>query len=277
MPLIALHDFRTNIAELVDAGCHTTPEYDRIAARFDAFLNPDTDPVDDLGGAIIGTADSDRLAQLTASAMTAMAAPTARMPLATRVAVDVLRALRAEYATVAEENYNVLAAAFNKVAAKVTAAHRLVDVDANPAALLTAEDRARKAWMEAELLAGELDTLVPALTRAAAMAGARLNAPEPERGLSVVADVAGLHRRRVWEAWEASEGRTGRWGALIALGAEIGAQPLEAIQPYAQPRPMETRQERHGIGIRQVPFDPEDAVEVVAVDEAAQALAPHTA
>ena len=88
------------------------------------------------------------------------------------------------------------------------------------------------------------------------MAGTDTTAPECLLALCV--DVTGLHRRRVWECWERTDGRTSRWSALIGIGAVLRAAALDGLQPYRRPRPMEVRQVRVGIGIRQEPFDPED-------------------
>ena len=95
------------------------------------------------------------------------------------------------------------------------------------------------------------------LQAAAALAGT----PDTEKGEVMIAltiDAAGLHRRRVWEAWRHVAGRTGRWGALLRIGATIRAHDLDGFTPYRPPRPMEVKQVPHGIGIRQVPQDPED-------------------
>ena len=78
---------------------------------------------------------------------------------------------------------------------------------------------------------------------------------------SLTVDANGLHRRRVWEAFEETGGRTGRWGALRALGARIRAADLDSYEPYRKPKPMEVKQIRHGIGVRQILVDPEDAPE----------------
>jgi len=104
--------------------------------------------------------------------------------------------------------------------------------------------------------------LLPALAAAASLAGRNTDRDEHLIALSV--DATNCHRRRVWECWQTEGTRTGRWGALLALGATIRAAGLEGLEPYARPRPMEIRQVRHGIGIRQVSYDPED--ELVPAD-----------
>ena len=52
--------------------------------------------------------------------------------------------------------------------------------------------------------------------------------------------------------------RTGRWGALLGVGATLRAADLDHLRAVRMPRPMEVKQIPTGIGIRQVPFDPED-------------------
>lgn len=56
-------------------------------------------------------------------------------------------------------------------------------------------------------------------------------------------------------------------GALLALGASVRAADLaylDDLEPYRRPRPMQVRQIPSGLGIRKVPYDPEDE-EVAAV------------
>ena len=101
----------------------------------------------------------------------------------------------------------------------------------------------------------------PPLRPLAAAAASLAGTPGTEKGETLIAltvDTDGIHRRRVWEAWEIGTGRTTRWGALVGIGATVRAAGLDHLEPYRQPRPMEVKQVRHGIGIRQVAFDPED-------------------
>ena len=93
------------------------------------------------------------------------------------------------------------------------------------------------------------------LSAAASLAGVPI---DQEHLIALTVDTDGIHRRKVWSAWERTDGRTSRWGALIGIGAVLRAAALDGLQPYRRPRPMEVRQVRVGIGIRQEPFDPED-------------------
>jgi len=45
---------------------------------------------------------------------------------------------------------------------------------------------------------------------------------------------------------------------LLALGVTLRAATLDAFEPYRSPRPLEVRQVRSGMGVRQVTIDPED-------------------
>jgi len=56
----------------------------------------------------------------------------------------------------------------------------------------------------------------------------------------------------------ASRGRCSRWAGLLALGVTLRAATLDAFEPYREPRPLEIRQVRAGLGLRQEAFDPED-------------------
>ena len=106
-----------------------------------------------------------------------------------------------------------------------------------------------------ERLAAEFNALADRFAAACAVT-------DPERDPAkevnpLVVDPADFHRRRVYEAWREEGNRTSRWGALVKLGARIRACPLEEFVPCRQPKPMEFKQLRSRIGVRQVLVDPE--------------------
>ena len=45
---------------------------------------------------------------------------------------------------------------------------------------------------------------------------------------------------------------------MLALGVTLRAATLDAFEPYRSPRPLEVRQVRAGMGVRQFTVDPED-------------------
>ncbi|MHC5557685.1 hypothetical protein [Kocuria sp. U4B] len=162
------------------------------------------------------------------------------------------------YKQVATEVWEAAAAMFNASATRFTKATTIVNPEAPAEAVVRMDNKTRTAWMDAVNAAAELDQLTPLILDAAALAGWATGGQE--RQLPLVCKPGEAHRRRVWEAWVTTDGNTRRWGALNALGVTIAApEDLDDVKPYREPKPLEIRQVRSGVGIRQIQVDPEDA------------------
>ena len=201
---------------------------------------------------------SDNLDTLRALALAKAAAlPPAIATVNNIVRAAVLQQLNDIYAPVSRANYDRLATEFGSVATKFTNCAAATDPETDAAEMVSAPEKVRKAWTDAEQLAHRLTTAMAKLQAAASLAGV----PGAERGetlLPMVADLTGLHRRRAWECWRRTSGRTNRWGALVALGARIRAADLDRLEPYALPLPKQIKQVRVDRGVRQIEVDPED-------------------
>lgn len=157
--------------------------------------------------------------------------------------------LQAALNKTAHDNYLLFRKRFDKSAAAFTKAHTIVSATTDPGLLIGAPEATRRAWQEGQTQSAELTALLEPLRAAAALAGVNMS-----NMLGLVVDADGLHRRRVWEAWNDPD----RWTALLELGATIATVDLEDYEHYREPRPMEHRTMRSGIGWRQVEVDPED-------------------
>ncbi len=66
--------------------------------------------------------------------------------------------------------------------------------------------------------------------------------------LGLVVDATGVENiRDVWTALDV-EGRTGVWGALLRVGAKVGAKNLEKYEPLRQPARLVDRNVEHADG-----------------------------
>ena len=199
------------------------------------------------------------------------------------VVAAVQREMLSAYEPVARDNYAAVAADFNAAAKRFTAAAAIVDPESDANRMVTADDAERQAWLDAELQAATLDTLVPPLIAATQLAGVRIDTANEEINqpwwtapiddaavFGLTADAGTLHRRNVWQAYDNDSGRTGKWGALTALGAEIRAPKLDEFTPYRRPAPIVHRQEQipgQPLGtVRMVSYDPEDAPKLTPIE-----------
>lgn len=253
------------VATVASAGGEVPAEFTRIRQRWEAYreLTPDS-LTDQLASAITGEGSLDDLGDLRALALAGRAGAQLDAELANDLEGPVFLALRDVYEPVADSNYRMLAKSFTSTASALSKAVAVVDPDSDPAAMVTASDKERKAWADSALLAVQLDEQVPALVAAAELAG--LVAVTGDRQLPLLCEVSGIHRRRVWEAWESTDNRGGRWVALIRVGATVRALAnLDDYQSYRRPAPIEQRTVAVDRGVsRLVEYDPEDAEHAVS-------------
>ncbi len=170
------------------------------------------------------------------------------------------------YQPVALPNYQRLATEFDGIARAFAAAANTIDPETPADHLVHAQEKIRKAWSAAEQHAHQLTEMMTRLAAGANLCGVA-DTEKGETLIPLTLDTTGCHRRRTWEAWRVMSGRTGRWGAVLKLGAAIRAADLDGLEPYRLPKPMEIKQIPHGIGVRQVSHDPEDAELAEAVAE----------
>ncbi|MGC5245404.1 hypothetical protein ACPXB3_00490 [Gordonia sp. DT219] len=255
-----------NVATVAAAGGEVPDEYTRIAERWKAFQGFDSATLTgQLADSIIGTGGLDDLPKLRALALAGRGGAQESAELRSDLEGPVFLALRDAYEPVADSNYRALASAFNGTATALTKAAKVVDPDTPAGEMVTATDKARKAWTDAALFAMQLDEQIPALATAAELA--ELSTLTEDRRLPLLCDPGSLHRRRVWEAWDHTEGRAGRWAALIRLGIPIRAlDDLGEYEPYRRPAPIEKRLVSVGRGMtREIEVDPEDAEHELSV------------
>jgi hypothetical protein len=185
------------------------------------------------------------------------ATPTAIAAVRNRVQAAVLAQLRTTYAAAAASNYTKAATAFNAAAATFTTSAEAVDVEAVAEEVLDRHDEQRQAWAAAPVQARELDQLLEVLALAAELAGHPI---VNDAQYTLVVDDAGVPRREAWAAWDTSTGRCGRWSALLAVGCQLRAHPLDGFTPGTRPAPLEERwtAESRGVFVREL-VDPEEA------------------
>lgn len=249
------------VETLASAGIPAPKEWTALRDGFDAYRQQEKPALQRLIAALITGAKTDDLITLHAQALAETAEPHREAMVHNPAGAAVENKLIDLYAPHAKKNYDQAASQFDSVAADFAAAAAAVDVEADPASMVTAPDDARAAWVAAEQHAARLDALLPVLVAAAELADLRINAQDGSL-LALCADPGKLHRRRVWECWQSETGRTRRWGALVKLGARLRACDLDQHKPYEPPKPLERRQiphpREHGI-YREIVVDPEDA------------------
>lgn len=262
---------RTLIAAITDAGIPPPPRWTELNDQLDAYLAlPDT-AAQRLADAVVNPAKNTDLTVLRALALTEQSVAPERLAVVNRIVVEAVeQAMTDAYAPVAQKNYRLLADRFTALGATFTELAATVDPEAEPRDMVQADDDRRQAWVRAEITAAELDRQLLPLAAAAQLAGIRLGAPNrnapgswneppaPGALLALTVHTDGIHRRRMWEAWQ-STGRCGRWTALVALGAQIQAHPLDGFEHYREPRPLIYRQQ-------QVPGAPRGDIENVVLD-----------
>jgi len=254
--MTAQADFDRDTAILVDAGIAMPAEITALRQRLTDFASISGHPCRDRLVAALAAGDTD-ITELRAAALAETENSTHQ--LVTAVAAEIHQLVTAAYARVAEANYDALAQRFDTEAAAFSKSSTAVDPETPANQMVAAPAKERQAWLDAELRASTMTNLLPALAAAARLAGVDVRDRD---ALALTVNPGTLHRRRVWEAWNSHGERCGRWSALHTLGATLRACPLHDYEPYAEPLPLETRQERVKapyVGIRQVVVDPHDA------------------
>lgn len=261
MKLDAVVSFLNDVDRVVAAGGRTSREFDRIRARWEEFNGKKTSALDRAAEAVVGDGPTDRFDELRAQALAELAGPVQLASVTNHVVGVVGPRLRLEYGKTAASNHATAAERFNAAAAQLDAAAGLVALEASAESVMYATDEVRLAWGDVPKIAHTLDELGTLVATAAILAGAAPLATEEGR-LALVVDPAEAKRRAVWEAWEDRAGRAGRWGRLLAVGAKVYARPLDEVQAYRKPAPMEVRHVKTGIGWGSFLVDPEEENEV---------------
>lgn len=273
--------FETRLRHIRTAGVDLPPEIDALRQRLKDFERTSGTPMRArLADAVTAGDPRADLSLLRAAALAEAAAdPAALADIGEAVRLRINREIRAKYSVVALSVYGQLAARFDTAASKLAAAAAAVDVELDAAAAVAAPEKARKAWLDAEHAAAELNRLLTPLKAAAVLA--EICDDTAENDLPLCVDPGQLHRRRVWEAWETDEreaaaaraarsdtaftvdrtaavSRTGRWGALLRIDATIRACPPEAFTPYRRPARLEERTIHQDGRNMKITVDPED-------------------
>ena len=270
------------------AGVPAPARWTELSDRLDAYIALDNSAADALAAAVVNPTKTTDLPLLRAIALAELnAGPQQLAQLNTAVVAQVEAGMLTAWAEVARENYNTIAGKFNGAAADFHAAAQAVDVEADAAAMVAADDTTRQAWLNAAVAAASLTALVPPLIACAQLDGVRVDAADERIAqawwqapiddaatFALTVDAGELHRRRAWEAFDTEGGRTGRWGPLVALGARLRAADLDSYTPYRRPAPLIHRQRQiagRPIGyVENVVSDPEDQRPAVPAAEPAR-------
>ncbi|WP_210686883.1 hypothetical protein [Mycolicibacterium sp. GESEQ-9] len=172
---------------------------------------------------------------------------------------------------VAAETYKAVQSSFNAAATAFAKAVAAADPETPAEDIISQGDlKIQKAWQDAAQHSAELDRLLVPVLAAAANAGlphpagadtsavAGRSPKTKSMVLGLVVDATGVENiRDVWTALDA-EGRTGAWGALLRVGAKIGAKNLDSYEPLRQPAQLVDRKVERGDGTYTwVTVDPE--------------------
>ena len=226
---------RRTVQNLIKRGGTVTKRYREIEERLETFnRHKITNTVEDLADAVIEGATGSELTPFIV-AVNAELSPDNRVHVAAVEAIS--QRLRDEYLNhSAQKNYDAAREAYNDLAAKFTAAHTTTPTNTPASELVGASAKQREAWLETQTLAPQLSEALNTL-RIAALATTKYSNTDAELlGLALIPNDA--NRRDVWEAWR----RENRWGDLIDLGVTLQAPTLDALEPYAEPKPLVQRQ-----------------------------------
>lgn len=257
-PQIRINNYRTRVNNVVQAGGTTSRAWDLAVARWNAMTaTPETTPAQDLENAYREGKTVKTLLPLKEAAILAHVTPaTAHGAVKGAIAPAAYADHTMAYHDTAAANYTVIQGKFNALAQQLTTISQQVDVDGDAARLLNANEKDRAAYVNAEIIATQLDQLASVTIDAAVLCGHVISTDAHKIGLLI--NAKDLHVRRVYEAWASTDGRTGKWGKLLALGADIEAVDLDEYKPYTTLLPMENVQERTEYGVKQYLADPHD-------------------
>jgi hypothetical protein len=268
-------EYLRRIDTLANAGIAAPREFETVRRNYDDYRRMQLTAAERLAHAVTNPAKHDDLNALHAMALAEQAHPGQQAAVDGVVAGVIEARLRELYAPHAKDIYGKAAVRFNGVAEAFAAAASVTDVETTDAADVAAmADDQRAAWTAAAALAAELDTALSLLTVAAQLAGVDVN-DETGSVVSLCVDTTTAAKRVLWAAWDVRGTRTGRWGALAAAGARIAAQPLETIQPFPRPAPLEHRLVPTGmVGVYEEKILDPESPDYTAPDEPNRALIP---
>lgn len=249
-----------DVERITDAGGTVPADFHRIYEAYQAanrLLIDGDDSYDDLLDAVLA-GNPSKVAKAARDYVTGRAMAK-NYEVRNRIARDVRDKLRQLYATVAADNYETIRQQWQADADAFAELSSKVDTNAPAEAILHASAEARAGWEYAPVHARDLDIGASVLTAAARLAGAKVD----ELKFALTVGVNGLKRRAVWAAWDDKEHRCGRWGALLAAGAALRTVPLDQVESYRRPKPIETRYVPGDLpgSWRPVEFDPEEEEE----------------
>lgn len=240
------------IASLASIGITMPDEYTELLERHAEFKALRTPARDRLTEAVVDGVDAD-LGLLRAAAI---AETVASKAVDDHVQGAVRGRLRAIHDSVAADHYAEVARQFDVAAKAFQKAHSIVSCETDPAEIVTADEKTRKAYVDGQAAAQTLSRLTVLLGLAAELAGAeRPNADQPASSrshaigidqlqLGLCVDATGVHVRELWTAWEANGSQTAtQWAALAELGVPIRATALEDYAPQRLPKQLLERRE----------------------------------
>jgi hypothetical protein len=259
------YDHTQLLGALLDANLPAPEAWSELRLRYENFLALQYPVLEKLISAVVN-GDNDDVGGLRALAMAEQFAQSGGQP-AEALRVAVTTKLREIYADVAADNYQAIAKKYNDAAQRFTDAANLVDVEADASSMLTAPDKSRKAYLDAESYSNAISRLVPALAASATLlTGIDFALSNEMILLPLCINTTNQHRRRAWEGWNTKGTRTNRWGALHRNGIQIVANPDPAsITDYALPRPfIQHREPTRERGVYEISIvDPEDNPDAV--------------
>ncbi|MES5378542.1 hypothetical protein ABVN64_03035 [Mycolicibacterium conceptionense] len=240
------------ITSLASIGIEMPDEYTELLERHAEFKALRTPTTDRLTEAVVDGVDTD-LGLLRAAAI---AEGVASRDVDEHVQGAVRSRLRAIHDSVARDHYAEVARQFDVAATAFQKAYAIISPETDPAEIVTADEKTRKAYVDGQTHAQTLTRLTVLLGLAAELAGAeRPNADQPASSqahaigidqlqLGLCVDATGVHVRKLWTAWEANGAQTGtQWAAVAELGVPIRATALEDYAPQRLPKQLLERRE----------------------------------
>lgn len=245
-------------AKTIEAeGGKMTPAFVKSRQAWQRFAGLEPNYVDQLTRAVVGDHEPEEVAHLlTLACASAEVSTSASASVRQEVARTVLASQRQEFTKTAEANYEKARRRYNDAAAELTGSLALVDPDADPAQLMSADEAQRVAWGAVQVQAAALDEALEFLRLTATHVG--IGDHDSDTLALGCNPGPTADRRAVWGAWDdAATSRAGRWAALVRMGVTLTAGESGKHQPYRRAKPIETRYMRGETGLRRVDYDPE--------------------